>query len=174
MGSQAARLRGDLPAWSEPDLTDFDIVGSPAEFDRLSKMALAAYPQAIAHDRPNRRFALRIALSDDFSDRILVDWVSDEVESSRLLLALPDHTDGVVFGQACQVISAVTELAIKRAILPFQAAPAKTLRWIGHWAALVGDQPASSAHQAFVDQLCAEYRVSSITPVAHTAANPKS
>lgn len=163
MGSQAAKLRGDLPAWSDPSLTDYDIVGSRDEFIALRDLALRAHPRTIAHARPNQRFGLRIPLSDTPGDRILIDWVSDEIKSSRLLLALNDHTDGVVFGHPCRVVSAVTELAIKRAILPFQADPAKTLAWIAHWEAVVSDDTLSAAHQSFVDQMIAEYQAARAT-----------
>lgn len=158
MGSQAAKLRGDLPAWSDPDLTDYDVVGSRGEFIALRDLALRAHPRTIAHARPYRRFGLRIPLSDTPGDRILIDWVSDEIESSKLLMALDDHTDGVVFGRHCRVVSAVTELGIKRAILQFQADPAKTLAWIEHWEEVVDDDTLSPAHQAFVDQMVAEYQ----------------
>lgn len=160
MGSQASRLRGDLPSWSDPTLTDYDIVGSQAEFQTLRDIAFDASPRAISHARGNGRFGLRWPRSDDFSDRVLIDWVSDEIESSRLLLALDDHTDGVVFGLPCRVISAVTELAIKRAILPFQRDPAKTLAWIAHWETVVADDTLPPAHQAFIAQLIVEYEAS--------------
>lgn len=157
MGSQAAKLRGDLPAWSSPHLTDYDLVGSRDEFLALRDQSTAAGLIVIAHDRGNDRFGLRISPADDFADRVLVDWVSDQIESSKMLLALPDHAEGVIFGRPCLVVSAVTELAIKRAILPYQADPAKTLAWIVHWEAVVGDQPASPELEAFVGQLVEEY-----------------
>lgn len=157
MGSQASVQRGDLPAWADPRLTDFDIVGSAEEFEALHDTARAVYPLAVGHVRPNQRRALRIPLGDDPAHRLLIDWVDDTVASSQLLTTLPDNTDGTVFGLPCQVISAVTELAIKRAILPYQADPTKTLRWIAHWEAVVDDQPVGPELQAFVDQLVAEY-----------------
>lgn len=157
MGSQAAKLRGDLPAWSSPHLTDYDLVGSRDEFLALRDQSTAAGLIAIAHDRGNGRYGLRVAPEDNFADRVLIDWVSDEIASSRLLLALPDHAEGVILGRPCLVVSAQTELAMKRAILPYQADPAKTAAWIEHWETVVGDTPASPELEAFVGQLVAEY-----------------
>ena len=71
MGSQAAALRGDLPSWSSPSLTDYDIVGSRGEFTALREAAQNSSTVVIAHDRGNGRLGMRISSAEDFGDRVL-------------------------------------------------------------------------------------------------------
>lgn len=156
IGSEAARRTGCLPDWREGrEPADIDLVGTREAFWELSAYLTGTYPLAISHDRGNNRMAIRAPLPD--GGRILIDFVTMDLLSSQLLADLPDHTDDVLLGQPVKVVSCLTQLVTKMAHQPFPVYREKTDADVAFWEARVGDEEWSPEHQAFHDQLRAEY-----------------
>jgi len=156
LGGEAARRTGCLPDWrGDGPAPDVDLLGSREEFAELVTWLRAHYPVVVPVDRGGVRLSIHAAAND--GSRVLVDWVTDELASSQAVIALTDHTDGVIFDRPVQVISPLTQLVIKRAYQAFPIKRENNDRDIAFWSQLVGDEPWSEAHQAVFDTLEAEY-----------------
>lgn len=156
LGSQAAKLRGDLPDWSAAQVNDIDLCGTVAEFEALDRHLEVGDLTKWVADLGNDRRSIRIRLNK--TDRILIDFVTTERPSSVLLHAITDHLPTQVFGLDCLMVSAQTELVSKLAYAEFDIWREKNDRWIEHWESVVGEIEWTPDLRAFHDQLREEYR----------------
>lgn len=116
MGSAAAIRSDCLPDWRDGrPVADYDLVGTDDEFDALVDHFRKAGKHVVAHDRGVTHKAIRVSESYRSSDRILIDWVTMELESSRILARLDDMTDGEVFGFKVKLVSPLTHYVTRRA-----------------------------------------------------------
>lgn len=158
-GSAAAIRTDCLPDWrvGRP-IADYDLMGTDDEFNALADLFRSEGKHVIAHDRgPVHKGML---VKDDYrsSDRILIDWVTMELESSRILARLDDMTDGEVFGFTVKLMSPLTQYVVKRAYAPFVRLE-KVERDVAYWREMVADDglTLTPGHIAFFKAIRAEY-----------------